>query len=181
MELVIKGSDPESTLFGMMECHVINATHLEEMLNRYDKETPVKPQYPPVMDYDFETFVNICNAKNDAEMLWLWRRAVKLEGAYTVAECVAQMWFVLNELKNVKKAFEKARMPKLTEAEQLAGFGNVNFGFFGIVDTLACRQGVADDVILKMKLRNVIGKLSIMATRANCERRLSEIYKKRNK
>jgi hypothetical protein len=181
MEIIVKTSDPEETLFSMIRHRIISGDVLENMLTEHERKLTDKPTYPSVMDLTFESFVNIVNCQNDAQMVVKWRSDAGVDEEKTVGNALSQMLFLRAELKRVKKAFDKAKMPKLTDAEQMAGFGNVNFGFFGIVDSLACRQGVSDEIILKMKLRNVIGKLAIIANHANCERRLTEIYKSKNK
>ena len=181
MEISLHRDDPESRLIELVAHKVIDASDIGKMLHSYEREHPDGSAYPSIMDLPFRDFVTIVNSPNDFAMVFTWRELAHIDEPKTIGNLIKQLSFLHIELKKIKKAFDKAKMPKLSEAEQIAGFGNANFGFFGIVDMLACRQGVADDVILAAKLRNVIGKLAIVAHKANCEKRLSEMLMSKKK
>lgn len=85
------------------------------------------------------------------------------------------------DMTRVAEAFKNMPRQSLTADEIAAGFDKLDFGLFGIIDTLACRQGVSDEVIKDMTLADVLGKLNIIATRAACERRLTEIRNRRTR
>lgn len=85
---------------------------------------------------------------------------------------------VAKGLEAVDAAFKNVPRPALSAEEVSAGFGKT-FGLFGVVDALATRQGVADDVIKSMALSAIIGKLTISATRAVAERKHQELCNRR--
>lgn len=85
---------------------------------------------------------------------------------------------VAKGLAAVDAAFDGVPRPSLSAEEVSAGFGKT-FGLFGVVDALATRQGVADDVIKRMTLSTIIGKLTISATKAVAERKHQELCSRR--
>lgn len=86
-----------------------------------------------------------------------------------------------SDLNRIESAFKNLPKASLTAEELEAGFGNIDFGLFGIVDTLACRQGLTDEQVKDMPLSDVIGKLSIIGARAQAERRLSDIRARKSR
>lgn len=84
------------------------------------------------------------------------------------------------DIERIGKAFGSLPKASLTPDEVAAGFDKLDFGLFGIVDTLACRQGITDEQVRDMPLADVLGKLNIIAQRSACERRLTEIRRRKH-
>lgn len=79
------------------------------------------------------------------------------------------------DLARIDNAFKNLPKATLTPEEIEAGFDKLDFGLFGIIDTLACRQGLTDEQVKDMRLGDAIGKLAIVGKRAQAERRLADI------
>lgn len=185
MIIEIKYEDDVLKLLELLNAKIIKPDKYERILSEFEKKDynneKVKAVLPSVMDLTFDEFIEMTDVKTDEEMLRRYEAFAGIRPSHSVGSYLSKIVFLRNELKSVKKAFDFAKMPNLTDLEITAGFGRMNFGYFGIVDMLACRQGVSDDVILNMKLKNVIGKLTIIANKAKCEKMLTELIKQQHR
>lgn len=130
-----------------------------------------------------DEFGRLSEAANDIATVQTWR-AIKglppLTEADGANEFVHELAAIRGGVRMVEQAFAKIPRPSLSAAERAAGYGgNDGFGLFGLVDTLARRQGLTDEEAKKITVANAIGKLSIDGLAAARERRVMEIQAKR--
>lgn len=88
------------------------------------------------------------------------------------------MGAIAKGLEAVDNAFAAVPRPSLSAEERSAGFGK-SYGLFGVVDAIATRQGVADDVVKGMTVATVIGKMTIIADKVASEKKYSRICNSR--
>lgn len=130
-----------------------------------------------------DEFGRLSECRNDIETVQTWR-AVKglppLTEADSAREFVHELAAIRGGVRMVETAFAKIPRPTLSAAERAAGYGgNDGFGLFGLVDTLARRQGLTDEEAKKITVANAIGKLSIDGLAAARERRCMDIQRRR--
>lgn len=83
--------------------------------------------------------------------------------------------FVANELRKIADLFASCRTDLTPEQEQ-AGFGNLNFGMFGVLDWYCKRMGITDHgEVEKVPWVRVYKCMDMDAQTRRCEQRLSEI------
>ena len=83
--------------------------------------------------------------------------------------------FVANELRKIADLFASCRTDLSPEQEQ-AGFGNLNFGMFGVLDWYCKRMGITDHAeVEKVPWVRVYKCMDMDAQTRRCEQRLSEI------
>ena len=85
------------------------------------------------------------------------------------------------QFDEIKKAFESIKRPPLSSEAIMAGFDQLDFGDFGLLDYIAKRQMLTDEEASKTPLGLVIMKLQNDAEVAMCEYRMNEILKEKYK
>lgn len=143
---------------------------------------PVTPA--PVERLTLLNYGYLCDAKDDAEALVIWRKVNGLRPpklSDPASEVMDDLAAVAKGLQLVNEAFAKIRTPPLSNEEKQAGFGKRNFGLFGLVDRLARRQGITDVEARQMTVSDAIGKLAIDADAATCQKNYMEICRRSNK
>lgn len=138
----------------------------------------------PVDGLTLRDYGELCDAKDDAEALAIWRRVnhqppPKLSDP--ASEVLDDIAAVAKGMERVSEAFAKIKYPPMSPEEKQAGFGKRNFGLFGLIDRLARRQGVTDEEARDMTVSDAIGKLAIDADAAMCQRNYMEICRRQSK
>lgn len=167
-----------SDLLGMLASGLIRPEEWRQaVLSRPCAPAPVERL--PLRDYG-----ELCDAKDDAEALAIWRRVNRQQPpklSDPASEVMDDIAAVAKGLQLVNDAFAKIRTPPLSSEERQAGFGRRNFGLFGLVDRLARRQGLTDEEARNMTVSDAIGKLAIDADAATCQRNYMEICRRNSK
>lgn len=141
--------------------------------------------YPVKVDeLPFGVYSLLIDGRDDAEAVAIYMEAVgkkpkRIEDIPT-GIFVDILHGLRSDLERIANAFKSIPQPTLSTEEVAAGFGSLNFGLFGIVDTLATRQGLTDDQVKQMSVATVVGKLNIIGQRAAAERRLQNIFKNKH-
>ena len=110
-------------------------------------------------------------------ILQLEEREVMNEDAEKVFGFI--MW-VAKEMERINKLFERTHVPP-TQEEKEAGVEQLNFGGFGILDWYARRMGIVDhEYAGYTPWPRVFKCLEMDAQKTLYERRLHQVYKKKN-
>ena len=87
--------------------------------------------------------------------------------------------WISEECDRINKLFA-ALQPKFSAEQVEAGFSRLNFGTFGVLDAYAKRQGIKDqDEVLQVRWVRIYTCFKNDMERAECERRLQEIYSRK--
>lgn len=134
-----------------------------------------------VEELSLEQYSNLSSFSSDFDLLNYVESSLKLKKVRSAAAFIARLAGIVEGIEKVQKAFSNLPSPDLSADELQAGYGNLQFGLFGIVDRIARRQGITDEAVKKMSVATVIGKLKIDGEVAACERRYAAIVNARRR
>ena len=98
---------------------------------------------------------------------------------YSVEDLLGFSMWVKGEVERINKLFASTNV-KPTKEEQKAGIEDLSFGIFGLIDYYAIRMGISDhEQVEKIPWVRVYKCLDMDARKAQYERRLREIYQKK--
>lgn len=175
--LRLKGSDPIAPTLRLLASGTVSSEDWEAMVGAW---SPSGTYTKPLEEYSLRHYGELLACKDDVAAVTCHLQAARLRavsdiGDVTTAEFLDCLKGLREDLERLQKAFANIPKPSLTSEEVLAGFGSLDYGLFGVIDTLACRQGLTDEQVQDMTVRTVIGKLTIIGARAQAERRLADM------
>lgn len=129
-----------------------------------------------------EQYGDIVTATDDIAALAIYRRFLRrpaLTAGCPAAAVCREIAALKAGVERISRAFEAIPHVGLTAEERQAGFGQKNFGLFGLVDRLARRQSITDAEARAITVGDAIGKLTIDATEAVANKRYREIMSRK--
>lgn len=175
--LRLKGSDPIAPTLRLLASGTVSAEDWEAMVGAW---SPSGTYGKPLEEYSLRHYGELTACTDDIAAVTCHLRSTRLRtvsdiGDVTTAEFLDCLKGLREDMERIKREFDNLPRPALTSEEVEAGFGRLDYGLFGVVDELACRQGLTDEQVKDMSLRTVLGKLAIIGGRAQAERRLADI------
>lgn len=180
-QLTIKGDAPVGWLLRLVAQGVISGDQWRAMVEGWK---PRGGYRRPLEHYTLRHYGAVVAAHDDAAAVLTHVNASCIRTYSTAGDIPAALFLdtltgLRRDMERIAQAFKAMPRQALTPEEEAAGFGKLDFGLFGIIDSLACRQGVSDEVVKDMTVADVLGKLRIVASRGACERRLTEMRAKK--
>ena len=181
--LRLKGSDPVAPTLRLLASGTVSAEDWEALVGAWKSSGTYGK---PLEEYSLRHYGELMACTDDIAAVTCHLQATRLRvvrgiGGVTPAEFPDCLKGLREDMERVKKEFDNLPRPALTSEEVEAGFGKLDFGLFGIVDELACRQGLTDEQVKDMSLQTVLGKLAIIGGRAQAERRLADIRTRKSR
>lgn len=133
-----------------------------------------------IIEYTLDEYFGLLKAitKNDVEVVRYVFPKINLR-RLNVGRYFSILRTIDLQFDEIKKAFESIKRPPLSQEAIRAGFQNLDFGDFGLLDYMAKRQMMTDEEASKTPLGLVIMKLQNDAEVAMCEYRMNEILKEK--
>jgi hypothetical protein len=133
------------------------------------------------MEYTLDEYFGLLNAVKGGDLSIINYIFGKEKKEMTIAVFFGRLKAIEKQFKNVKNAFDSIQKPPMSSEARQAGFGNLDFGEFGLLDYIAKRQNLSDKQASETLLGFVIMKLQNDAKVAMCEWRMNEIVKNKYK
>lgn len=175
----LKGRDRVSHYLRLCDLGLVSADNYNNHLNYFGAS-----DFGNLYDWDIDTYQGLLNCATDPEKvtylythhykgLWgLWGRW-KL-AHLSIADYFGAVAYLKHGIEQVTKMFEAIPKPEVSPAIAEIMKQNSDFGFYGIIDRLAQRQGISDDEAGKIPIIIAIAKLRIDAEQSIARQRIEQ-------
>lgn len=175
--LKIKASEPIGETLRLLHQGVISEDQWQALVSSWESKGGYSSR---LEDLTLRHYGRLIAAKSDEEAVLIQFNATSMAYFSSPEDIPSGKYLDIlvglkEDMARIDNAFKTLPKAGLTPEEIEAGFDKLDFGLFGIIDTLACRQGLTDEQVKDMRLGDAIGKLAIIGKRAQAERRLADI------
>ena len=182
----LKGGDRATKYLRLCQTGIITQEDYDRHLSFFDKSN-----FAPLHDWGIDIYQGLINCQTDFDKVkYLYGvRYGKISALWklsrlTVAQYFGAVAYLKHGIEHINKMFEAIPRPEVSPAVEAILKQGTDFGFYGIIDTIAVRHKLTDDEAGKTPIVIAIAKMRIDAERNIAHQRieqynLSQIPRKR--